>query len=101
LSYTVVGTVFRNLSRFEKQVLYLELVERPAFDARSARLERFHMWLEKQVAAGLSLGEIAQAIDMPERDPSRPAACWHMLDEHVTWLIEHRYARGVRVVYVQ
>lgn len=107
MSYTIVGTIFKGLYRFEKEILYLDLRERPAFPPESEWALRFHDWLEKQVRAGRSLGEIVRAEDFPrEQEGGRgeqadPASDpWSALDAHVTWLLELGVARAIRLVEV-
>jgi len=102
MSYQVVGTQFCRLHRFEKELLYLDLLERPAFVSESTWRARFHAWLEQQVHAGRRLGEIVRSADLPRPDDTtqRAADPWTLLDSHVMWLIDRGLARGVRIVYV-
>lgn len=92
--------VFRALSRLEKERLFLDIRETPPFAYQGSWGEWFHTWLEDQSAEGRCLGEIAGRLDFPAYRDTNVDDPWNFLERHVSWLIEHAYARIVRIEVV-
>ena len=88
---------FTTLSNTEKQALFLDFLESPRFAKHGTWGERFHGWLEEQAAEGFTLGQIAERMEPPFRPFACVTGAWDFLDEYVTWLIAHGYARAVRI----
>ena len=89
---------FNVLPRAEKERLFLDVIKTPPFAAQGTWGEWFHAWLEDQAAEGLSLGQIASRIDLPNYMDALASGPWELLDNHVEWMIENGFAR---VVYIQ
>jgi hypothetical protein len=84
----------------EKQRLFLDILKVPQFAYRDGWGAKFHAWLEEQAADGKTLGEIARRIDLPHYGDAAIGDSWQLLNEHVAWMIEHGYARVVRIEVV-
>lgn len=88
---------FCSLSREEKEQLFLDIIKAPPFATKGTWGEWFHTWLEDQAAEGFPLGAIAARIDLPSYENADPTEAWHMLDRHITWLIDNGFARVVSI----
>lgn len=88
---------YRRMSRPDKEGLFLDILETPPFPDKDGWGVRFHAWLEEQAAEGRTLGEIALLLDLPDSGDEGLGNSWRTLDEYISWLIGHGYARVVRI----
>ena len=95
-----LSAAFRELSRSERERLFLDILETPPFAHKGSFGEWVHCWLTDQAAEGRSLGEIASRMDHPVFRDGSPDEAWEWLDRHVGWLIDGGYARVVRIEVV-
>jgi hypothetical protein len=88
---------FRALGRTEKEGLFLQILETPAFDYKGSWGEWLHTWIEDQSAEGRPLGEIAGRMDFPTYQDACVDDPWIFLERHVYWLSEQGYVRVIRI----
>jgi len=95
-----LSAAFRELSRQEQERLFLDILKIPPFAHKGSWGEWLHCWLTDQAAEGRSLGEIAARMDLPVYPDGSGDEAWDLLERHVGWLIDHAYARVVRIEVV-